>query len=440
MRQRVVRVAVTAVAAALVLFAVPLAIMIRLAFFAQERVELERAALAAALRVGPQFASGDRAELPAAGADNSVGVYDMQMRLSAGKGPGAADPVTRGAARGVVADGQVGSDLVVAVPVTSSENVVGVVRASVASSVVWARVILGWLLMTALAVTSLLAAILVARRQAGLLSEPLEALASTSQRIAQGDFAARAELSSVPEIQQVARTHNLMVSRLTEVIDKERHFTADASHQLRTPLTGLQLGIDAALADPPADLRPVLLAAARQVRNLHQTVDEVLALARLGSDQWLVAEPRRIGRVVGEIEARWHGTLAAQSRRLLVKIDPEVMAIAVPGSPVSQILNVLIDNALHHGRGAVTLAVRELNGALAIDVGDEGSIAMDSAAVFERGTSGGDGHGLGLSLARSLAEASGGRLVLARRSPATFTLLLSDKTPPATSPNRLLSN
>jgi len=425
---------------ALVLFAVPLAIMVRSAFYNQERVELERAALAAALQVGPQFVSGDRVELQAAETDNQVGVYDMKMHLRAGRGPVAADPVTRGAANGRAANGQSGGNLVVAVPVTSAENVVGVVRTSVADSVVWTRVILAWLAMAALAVISLLVAILVARRQARLLSGPLEALSATSQRIAEGDLAARAELSSVPEIHQVAMTHNAMVSRLTEMIDKERHFSADASHQLRTPLTGLQLGLDAALANPPADLRPVLITAARQVRELHRTVDEVLALARLGSDQWLAATPRPLAQLMGEVETRWHGALAAQGRRLQVNLDSDLTQIAVPASLITQILNVLIDNALRHGRGAVTLTARETSDALAVDVGDEGSIVMDSAAVFERGASGSDGQGIGLSLAQSLAEASGGRLVLTCRSPATFTLLLPADTIEAGSPFRLADN
>ena len=76
-----------AVAVALVLFAAPLAIMVRAAFFTQERGELERAALGVALRVGPQFASGDQVELPATAADNPVGVYDLKMRLRAGRDP-----------------------------------------------------------------------------------------------------------------------------------------------------------------------------------------------------------------------------------------------------------------------------------------------------------------------------------------------------------------
>ena len=424
MRQRVVRGAVVAVAVALVLFAVPLGITIRSEFFIQERGKLERTALAAALRVGPQFGSGDQVELPATEADRSVGVYDKRLQLRAGRGPAAADSVTRRAAKGVLSDGQVGSNLVVAVPVTSAEEVVGVVRASVAATVVWRRVILAWLVLAALALGSLLVAILVARRQARLLSEPLEALSVASQRVADGDLTSRAQLSAIPEIHRVAQNHNAMVIRLTQVIESERQFSANASHQLRTPLTGLQLGLEAALANPAADLASALSEATRRVRELHGTVDDVLALARLGPDQWLIGTPQPLGQLMGEVESRWLGPLAAEGRRLLVGLKPEASTVEVPGRLVTQILNVLIDNAFRHGHGAVTVIARETSETLVLDVADEGSIALSSAEVFERGTTGGDGQGIGLALARSMAEASGGRLLLACRAPATFTLFL----------------
>jgi signal transduction histidine kinase len=432
MRQRVVRVAVAAVALALVLFAVPLAVVVRSAFVTQERGELERAALSAAMRVGPQFAAGDQVELPRATGDTKVGVYDSALVLRAGRGPATADPVTRRAAGGLVADGQIGADLVVAVPVSAGERVVGMARASVPAAVIWRRVVLAWAVLATLAVTSLLAAILLARRQARLISEPLEALSAASQRVADGDLTARAELSTVPEIHRVAQTHNAMVSQLTMAIAKERHFSANASHQLRTPLTGLQLGLDAALQDPAADLTAVLNEAARRVRELDRTVEEVLALARLEPNQWLTAQARRVPVAMNEIERRWHGRLASTGRRLLVQVDPAATAIEVPQSLLMQILDVLIDNAVRHGRGTVTLTVREISQTLAIDVADEGAIRIAPEMVFERGSSGGDGQGIGLAIARSMAQASGGRLLLTQGSPATFTLFLPG-TPAGTS-------
>jgi signal transduction histidine kinase len=435
MRQRVIRVAVLAVAVALVLFAVPLAFTIRSEYFAQAHDQLERAAL----RVDPPAASG-RPKLPLAETDTLVGVYDLNLRLLAGRGPAVADRVTRKAAKGTFADGQIGGNLVVAVPVLSSEDVVGVARASVAISVVWRRVILSWLVLAALAVASLVVAILVARRQARLIAEPLEALSATSQRVADGDLTARAELSAIPEIQRVAGTHNAMVSRLTEMIEKERHFSDNASHQLRTPLTGLQLGLEAAMANPEADLRSVLADATRRVRDLHGTVDDVLALARLSPDQWLLAAPRPVVQLLGEVESRWHGELAADGRNLVVDIAPEIASMHLPGSLVTQILNVLMDNAVGHGRGSVTMTVREIGETLAVDVADEGSIDMESASMFQRGKSGGDGQGIGLALARSMAEASGGRLVLTSKSPATVTLFIPSEAILAGRPIELTSS
>jgi signal transduction histidine kinase len=114
--------------------------------------------------------------------------------------------------------------------------------------------------------------------------------------------------------------------------------------------------------------------------------------------------------------------------------------INVPGSLITQILNVLMDNALRRGRGAVTLTVREISEAFALDVTDEGSITMESAAVSERGMSGGNGQGIGLALARSMAEASGGRLVLGGRSPTTFTLFLPADTVKAGRPIGLVAH
>lgn len=88
----------------------------------------------------------------------------------------------------------------------------------------------------------------------------------------------------------------------------------------------------------------------------------------------------------------------------------------------------------------MTLTARQVSDALAVDVADEGSITIEPAVVFDRGTSGDEGQGIGLALARSLAEASGGRLVLARRSPATFTLFLPGGTVQAGRPIELAAD
>ena len=426
-RQRIVRVAIAAVAIALLLFAVPLAVIIRTALFDDERRELERAALQAAVRIDPDFAHDKPVELPPN--EQHVGVYDVGSLLRRfGHGPKIGDAVVQRAAAGSVADGQIGGELIVALPVTSQEKVVGVVRAAQPVQVIWNRVLLAWLALAALAGAAFGVAVLVAGRQARHLSAPLEALAETSERIAAGDLTVRAEPSSIPEIGRVAQTHNAMVDELGDMLQRERHFTAHASHQLRTPLTGLQLGLETAreqaAQNPEFDLRPALQEAGDRAEELHLTIDDLLQVARLPSDQWSAAEPIPLEDVLAEAEQRWHGPFAKKGRRLTMRRRQGMATAEVPGRVVGQILDILLDNATRHGVGAVTITARDIADAAAIDVADEGSLSGPTTELFARDAASDSGHGIGLGLARSLAEACGGRLYVASEAPTTFSLVL----------------
>ncbi|MBD0737214.1 sensor histidine kinase [Streptomyces sp. CBMA29] len=430
MRQRVARVAVMAVLVALVLLAVPLAVAIRASFFADERGELERDALAAAVRVGPGFAAGDPVELPPGQSDGRLGVYDMTSRLRTGSGPAVADAATRHAASSGTVTERTGHDIVVAVPVSSGERVIGVVRTSTGVQTVRNRVLLAWAVLLGAALFSLGVAVLVARRQARALTAPLESLSRTSRAVAEGDLTARAAPCGIAEIDQVADTQNAMVRRLAQRLQHERHFTANASHQLRTPLTGLQLGLESALSAPDAGLRRALAEALEQTRHLDDTIDEVLRLAK--------AEPAAAAResagpaaeLLDAAERRWHGALARDGRRLDIGHDPGTAGLPLPRRTTAQILDVLLDNARKHGRGTVAVRLRDLGGTLALDVTDEGTVALPPRALFDRGCTTGTGQGIGLALAAELAEAAGGRLGLAAASPARFTLLLPSEDAP----------
>lgn len=423
MRQRVVRVAVAAVLIALVLLALPLAVGIRHTYFADERGTLERAALAAAVQVSPQFTAGDPVELPEPTTGTHVGFYDAALHLQAGSGPPTADATARHAAADATVSEHTGGQLVVAVPVSSNEQVIGVVLASTDARRVWNRVLLAWSALLGVAVFALGVAVLVARRQAASLSAPLEDLSAACRATASGDLSVRAAGSDIAEIDQVARTQNAMVAELARLLKHERHFAANASHQLRTPLTGLQLGLETALATPDADLRAASEEALGQCAHLHHTIDEVLRLARL--DQGLTdTETRPASDLIDRVDKRWHGVFAHEQRLLALTLQAGTEDLPVPDRTTGQVLDVLLDNARAHGRGRVDITVREAGGALAIDVADEGAVTGSSAALFERGTTTGGGSGIGLSLARDLAEAAGGRLTLTSSRPAVFTLLL----------------
>ncbi|MFE2445152.1 sensor histidine kinase, partial [Streptomyces sp. NPDC059426] len=237
--------------------------------------------------------------------------------------------------------------------------------------------------------------------------------------------------SAIAEIDQVARTQNTMVEHLARWLEHERHFTSNASHQMRTPLAGLQLGLEAAAAGPDQELRAAVTEALEQARHLQRTVDEVLRLARATPRPDVPATTRPAAEVVEGVERRWHGTFAAAGRRLDFGVEPGAGDLQIPDRTAEQILDVLLDNTLRHGRGTVEVTVREMGGAAAVDVSDEGSLQLGPRTVFERGaTTSRAGSGIGLTLAREMAEAAGGRLTLTRRAPTTFTLLLPVAEPP----------
>jgi signal transduction histidine kinase len=426
MRQRVVRVALTAALVAVVLLAVPLALAIRSSLYADQRDTLERSALAAAVRVSPDYTSGDPAELPRPPAGGRLGLYDPQARLRAGSGPRSGDAPVRRALGGDAVRGHSGGDLVVTVPVSHAEKVIGVVRASSPAAAVRNGVLAAWAVLLGVAALALAVAVGVARRQARVLAAPLEELSRHCRAVTEGDLDARAAPSSVAEIDQVARTHNEMLHSLSELVRHERDFTANASHQLRTPLTGLQLTLEAGLAqDDDARLRPVLGEALATTHRLHHTVEEVLRLSRASEVSRSAAGKIAVGQMLRDVEERWHGLFARNGRRLECTARDTPTDALVPGAPVSEVLGILLDNARVHGRGTVRVTVRDLEDAIAFDVSDEGAVAGEPARLFDRGHTGdGQGVGIGLALARDLAVSLGGRISLASASPATFTLLI----------------
>ena len=309
----------------------------------------------------------------------------------------------------------------VAVPVIDGGTVTGVVRAVSDYSAVRARIGWTWAGMLGLGALAVAATWLMARRQARHLAAPLEALSRTAQQLGAGDFSVRTASSGIPEIDSAGRSLDTTAARLGALVGRERAFSADASHQLRTPLTGLRLGLETALDSPGADLRAAAGAALDAADRLERTIDDLLSLAR---------EPRRDGTplsvddLVHQVEETWHPLLAAQGRALRVDARPDAPATSAAPAAVRQITGVLLDNAARHGAGAV-------------DPHDPGRRAgrwpwtspTRGAASTTRtrscartGTR--PGHGRGLTLARDLAEAEGGRLRLSRPSPPVFSLLL----------------
>lgn len=429
MEQRIRRVAIVVVASALLVLALPLGWALQTALFAAQRSELERAALAASATVSPDFVAGDAVELPATPqAGTAVALYDAAALRRTGTGPATGDPITLRACRGTPADGSVGGELVVAVPISARERTIGAVRAASSLPGLWLRVALAWGALLVAVTAAFAIALYVARRQARSLAAPLEALARAATAVTAGDLSARAEPAGITEIDEVARAQNVMVERLLTLLRRERSLGTDIAHQLRTPLTRLQLILQ---SPPPADRDGPALA---EVRTLQTAVDDLLASTGRPISWAGAADASHIGAVIEDAAQRWRGLLAEHGRPLRVQILADADGVAVPPGVTRQVLEILLDNASRHGRGAVTVRARDVAGALAVDVGDEGTCDgeqddPDGPRQAHEGHV--DGHGIGLTLASDLAASVGGRLVLTARRPTTFTLLLPE---PVTTP------
>ena len=424
MRTRIVGLAVLAAVLAVGLFGIPLAAGVLKYLLSEERVRLLQIADAAAVAVTADVLRGNLPnDLPAPMGKTRLAVYVERGLRIGGNGPQGGDASVQRALRGDTDTGDVAGDLVVAVPVTHDSDVIGAVRAASPRSAVYRQVVLVWLAMLGLAVLAVGTVWLVARRQARRLAGPLEELSDAARRLGDGDFSVRTESVDIPEIDAVGMALNSTAGRLDEMLARERAFSADASHQLRTPLTGLRLRLEAALDRPGQDLRHAITAGIDAADRLEQTIEELLALAR--DTRSSHSAPLDLTGLLDEIERGWHDRLASQDRTLRVAVDPQAPVSLASTAAVRQVLTVLLDNAAIHGSGTVSVAVRNAADALAIDVSDEGTgITAPEPELFTRRSRLADGHGIGLALARSLAEAEGGRLRLTQPAPPTFTLLV----------------
>jgi signal transduction histidine kinase len=283
-----------------------------------------------------------------------------------------------------------------------------------------------WLVVGLLALGAVGAALGLGLLQSRRFARPLERLADAAARLGQGDFSARAGRHPLPEVDALAAALDRSAERIAALVERERAFSANVSHQLRTPLTALRLRLEELADAPDDDVREEALAALAEADRLESTVDDLLALARSGRAG--DAEPVDVGALVRARAAAWMPTYDAAARPLMVRAGQGVTARAAPGA-LQQALDVLLENALRHGAGEVSVVVTTVGDHVVIGVGDQGAGVAPGLedAVFDRAPTSLGGTGIGLPLARALMEAGGGRLRLATPRPVVFEIVL----PPA---------
>jgi signal transduction histidine kinase len=308
--------------------------------------------------------------------------------------------------------------LYVALPVASGGVVHGALRITLDTAAVDANVHRFWMGLVAIAAVVLAAMSLVGWLVARSVTLPMRRLNDTAKRFGEGDLTVEGYAIDGPrELQELASTMSTMAEQLADLIDEQRAFVADASHQLRTPLTGLRLRLEnlqAGLAD--ADAAQVD-AAIEEITRLSTLVADLLQLAR--ADRHDSPGPHDIAVLAGERVDTWTAMAETMDIDLqLTSARSGVIAAAVPGA-IEQILDNLIDNALSAGPVGSTVRVTVETGSLThrLIVADQGGGLSDDDKTratrrFWRGDTSAPGTGLGLAIAESLAKASGGSLAL----------------------------
>jgi two-component system, OmpR family, sensor kinase len=253
---------------------------------------------------------------------------------------------------------------------------------------------------------------------AGSLARPLRALARTARRVEEGELDARAEVTGATEHREVAIAFNDMTERLGQAIEAQREFVGNASHQLRTPLTGLRLRLEAAglKSTDPAVEHELLLAEA-EVERLTRLLNSLLTLAREG-DRPTLRAPTPLRHVAEAGYDRWRPRAEASGHSLALDGEGETY-VRAGEEDVAIALDNLIENALVYSPPGTTVTISwDTDGRLGVFDEGPGIPPGEEQQVFERfrrGRSDRPGTGLGLAIVETLARRWGGSASIRNR-------------------------
>ncbi|WP_329338582.1 HAMP domain-containing histidine kinase [Streptomyces sp. NBC_01352] len=314
-----------------------------------------------------------------------------------------------------------GKELVVTVPARASGEG-GAVRIVYSTKDMTARLWQIWGFRAGLAVIVLAAAAAIGAFAARRITAPLRELNGMASKFSDGDLTARSPVTGPPETQTLARTLNQGAERLDTLVASQRIFVADASHQLRTPLTALRLSLDN-IADGVDDefVREDVEQATAEVVRMSRLVNGLLVLARAEA-KVTAAEPLSLPDIVDERLAVWRP--AADERGVTVALrgsaDGRLLVLTSPGH-LDQVLDNVLSNALEVSPdgGTITVRMEQQGEEVVLSVLDEGPGMSDpeKSRAFDRfwrgqGLTGRSGSGLGLAVVKQLVTDDGGTVTL----------------------------
>lgn len=420
MRRQILTAIVGVTVLATVVLTIPLAIVTSLRARSDSVRELERVAERVAADISVAALRGsDSIDLPHVESSVSVAVYLPDGSRLIGEGPSHADDLVSDT-RFLTRQGAVGSSLVVTRPVVIDEHTEGVIRVAEPLSETEGRIRRDLLILGAFDIGAIGVAAAAGWFLSRRLVEPLERIRDDAVRLGGGDFAIGRRESGVSELDATSEALSDTALRLDKALQRERDFSSNASHQLRTPLTALRLSIEGELLNPREDREVALNEALAEIDRLDGTISMLLDLARSGTGRRSLVD---LSRWMDEVGLRWTPRLSEGDRSAHFGATGIEWA-TVSSQVLEEITDILIDNALVHGTGEIQVAVVGGTSSVELTVSDEGRLGRDPSDLFVRYDPGAEGNGVGLALARSLAEGEGGRLVVAEVAPTQFKLVL----------------
>ncbi|HEX8007322.1 MAG TPA: HAMP domain-containing sensor histidine kinase, partial [Trebonia sp.] len=293
-------------------------------------------------------------------------------------------------------------------PVALGANRIAIIEVYVPGAEVSRGVAASWAVMTAVAVGLVVVSVLVADRLATRITRPARALAEAAAALGDGDLTARSSPAGPPELVAAGRAFNLMAERLSRLISAERVMAADLPHRLRTPLTALRM--NAAALGPGRAADDTRLA----VDRMEQEVDLIIRAARRPAPE----EPSGCdaAAVLRERLAFWSALAEDQGRPCHLTGADRPVRVPVPRTDLEAAADSLIGNVFRYTAEGTEFAVtlHSGDGVVLIFFADAGPGIADPDAAMRRGSSGAGSTGLGLDIARRVAESTGGTLKIDR--------------------------